>query len=141
VTIKIQSNLNSFIFQYIFNTAFLAVCPRHRPAQTGTNRHRHLPAGLDRYKTGTDRPGLFYDVFDKNFVLNSPKRHDILKILIKPVSASQGRSVPVGVGRCRGRCRLFGARLGRSMPVPVGAGRCRLVPMPVVTDADRCICA
>jgi hypothetical protein len=101
--------------------------------------------GLDRYKTGTDRPGLFYDVFDKNFVLNSPKRHDILKILIKPVRASQGRSVPVGVGRCRGRCRLVpvGTRLGRSMPVPVGAGRCRLVPMPmpVVTDVERCICA
>jgi hypothetical protein len=23
--------------------------------------------GTDRQKTGTDRPGLFYDVFDKNF--------------------------------------------------------------------------
>jgi hypothetical protein len=96
--------------------------------------------GLDRYKTGTDRPGLFYDVFDKNFVLNSPKRHDILKILIKPVRASQGRSVPGGVGRCRGRCRLVpvGARLGRSMPVPVGADadagshRCRPVHMRLV---------
>jgi len=52
---------------------------RHRPAPTGTGTYRHSPAltGLDRHKTGTDRPGLFYDVFDKNFVLNSPKRHDI----------------------------------------------------------------
>jgi hypothetical protein len=53
---------------------------RHRPAQTGTDRprpaqigpgrDRPAPAqtGLNRYKTGTDRPGLFYDVFDKNFL-------------------------------------------------------------------------
>jgi hypothetical protein len=51
---------------------FLAVCQRHRhlSAPVGTGRHRGLPAltGLDRHKTGTDRPGLFYDVFDKNFL-------------------------------------------------------------------------
>jgi hypothetical protein len=43
---------------------------RHRPATTGTGTYRHRPAltGLDRHKTGTDRPGLFYDVFDKNFL-------------------------------------------------------------------------
>jgi hypothetical protein len=39
---------------------------RHRelpvPAPTGQDRHRYLPA-----QTGLDRPGLFYDVFDKNF--------------------------------------------------------------------------
>ena len=94
--------------------------------------------GLDRQKTGTDRPGLFYDVFDKNFVLNGPKRYDILKILIKniikqpgpvgaglvPVQSGQGRSVPVGAGA--GWCR--------SVPVGAGAGagtgipRCRPVP-------------
>jgi hypothetical protein len=37
-----------------------------RTAPVGTGdyryRHRHQPA-----PTGTDRPGLFYDVFDKNF--------------------------------------------------------------------------
>jgi hypothetical protein len=38
---------------------------------------------------------LFYDVFDKNFVLNSPNRHDILKILIKNVIKQPG---PVGAG-------------------------------------------
>jgi hypothetical protein len=77
---------------------------RHQPAPAGPDRYRYLPTqtGLDRHKTGTDRPGLFYDVFDKNFVLNSPNRHDILKILIKnvikklgPVGAGLGRSVPV----------------------------------------------
>jgi hypothetical protein len=34
---------------------------------TGTNRQRPTLTGLDRHKTDTDRPGLFYDVFDKNF--------------------------------------------------------------------------
>jgi hypothetical protein len=60
-------------------TAFLAVCQRHqhpsapdgtgryRSAQTDTDRHRPAPTGTDRHKTGTDRSGLFYDVFDKNF--------------------------------------------------------------------------
>jgi hypothetical protein len=37
-------------------TAFLAVFHR-QPA----------PTGPDRHKTGTDRPGFFNDVFDKNF--------------------------------------------------------------------------
>jgi hypothetical protein len=43
---------------------------RPRPAPTGTGTYRHRPAltGLDRHKTGTDRPGLFYDVFDENFL-------------------------------------------------------------------------
>jgi hypothetical protein len=40
---------------------------RHQPAPTGTDRHRPALTGLDRHKTDTDRPGLFYDVFDKNF--------------------------------------------------------------------------
>jgi hypothetical protein len=42
---------------------------RHRLAPTGTGTCRHRPAltGLDRHKTCTDQPGLFYDVFDKNF--------------------------------------------------------------------------
>jgi hypothetical protein len=66
---------------------------RHRPAQTGTGTYRHRPDW-----TGTDRPGLFYDVFDKNFVLNSPNRHDILKIPIKNVIKQPG---PVWAGRCR----------------------------------------
>jgi hypothetical protein len=35
---------------------------RHQPAPTGQDRHRYLPA-----QTGLDRPGLFNDVFDKNF--------------------------------------------------------------------------
>jgi hypothetical protein len=63
--------------------------------------------GLDRLNTGIDRPELFYDVFDKNFVLNGPKRYDIMKILIKyvikqprPVGAAL---VPVGAGT--GWCR------------------------------------
>jgi hypothetical protein len=40
------------------------------PVGTGDYRHRHRPAltGMDRPKTSTDRPGLFYDVFDKNFL-------------------------------------------------------------------------
>jgi hypothetical protein len=70
-------------------TAFLVICQRHR----------------QRRKTGTDRPGLFYDVFDTHFVLNSPKRYDILKILIKyvikqpgPVVAGPVRSRPVCAG-------------------------------------------
>jgi hypothetical protein len=56
--------------------------------------------GLDRHKTG-----LFYDVFDKNFVLNSPNGHDNLKILIKNVIKQPG---PVGAGL-----------------VPVQSGLCR----------------
>jgi hypothetical protein len=34
------------------------------PAPTGTGTYRHRPAltELNRHKTGTDRPGLFYDV-------------------------------------------------------------------------------
>jgi hypothetical protein len=66
------------------------------PAPVGTgdyrHRHRHQPATAP---TGTDRPGLFYDIFDTHFVLNSQKRHDILKILIKNV-IKQPR--PVGAG-------------------------------------------
>jgi hypothetical protein len=95
-----------------YTPAFLPVCQRHRhrsapdsngtnhprTAQTGTNRHRPALTGLDRQKTGTDRPGLFNDVFDTHFVLNTPKRYDILKILIKNV---MGRSVPVWAGRYR----------------------------------------
>ena len=86
------------------------------PAPDGTNRHRTAPIG-------TDRPGLFYEVFDTHFVFNSPKRHDILKILIKyvikqpgPVQSGQGRSVPVPVGA--------GAGTGspRRRLVPTGAG-------------------
>jgi hypothetical protein len=57
----------------------------HTGTGTGADRHRPALAGLDRHKTVTDRPWLFYDVFDKNFVLNSPNRHEILKILIKNV--------------------------------------------------------
>jgi hypothetical protein len=56
------------------DTAFLAICQRHRsapvstgdyryrhrhqPAQTGTYRHRPALTGLDRHKTVTGRPGL-----------------------------------------------------------------------------------
>jgi hypothetical protein len=57
------------------NTAVIAVgTGRHRsapvPAPTGTGTYRHRPAltGLDRQKTGTDRPGLFYEVFVKKFL-------------------------------------------------------------------------
>jgi hypothetical protein len=67
---------------------------------------------------------LFYDVFDTHFVLKSPKRHDILKILINyakkqpgPVSAGLVPASPVRAGLCR------------SVPVPV----------PVVPAADRCL--
>ena len=85
---------------------------------------------MDRLKTGTDRPGLFYDVFDKNFVLNSPKRYDILKILIKNIIKQPG---PVGAGPVRsGLVVPVGAGLkpvqsgqGRSLPVVAGEGRCR----------------
>ena len=85
-------------------------------------RHRPALIGLDRYKSGADRPGLFYGVIDTQVVLNGPKRYDILKILIKyvikykmrinyaiiepgsvgaglvPVHSGQGQSVPVGAG-------------------------------------------
>ncbi len=46
---------------------------------TGTGGRRGVPP------TVTDRNGLYYDVFNKNFVLNGPKRYDILKILIKNI--------------------------------------------------------
>jgi hypothetical protein len=107
------------------NTAFLAVCQRHRsaPAPTGPDRHPPALTRLDRHKTGTDRPGLFYDDFDTHFVLNSQKRYDILKILIKyvikqpgpvgaclvPVQSGQGRSVPAGAGADWYRSGPFGA--------------------------------
>jgi hypothetical protein len=35
-------------------------------SDTGTGRHRGLTVPATA-PTGTDRPGLFYDVFDKNF--------------------------------------------------------------------------
>jgi hypothetical protein len=90
-------------------------------APVGTGRHRSLP-GTTGTGTDTNRPGLFYGVIDTHFVLNGPKRYDILKILIKyaikqpgtvgaglvPIQSGQGRSLPVGVGW---------GRLG-----PVGAG-------------------
>jgi hypothetical protein len=94
--------------------------PIHVPTGTGTYRHRPAWTGLDRHKTGTDRSGYFYDVFDTHFVLNSPKRYDILKILIKNVIKQSGH---VGAGLCR--CRL----------VPVGVGRRRGLPAP--TSPDR----
>jgi hypothetical protein len=83
----------------------------------GTGRHRHLPAhtGPDWTGPAQDRPGLSYEVFDKNFVLNSPNRHDILKILIKIVIKQPG---PVGAGL-----------------VPVQSGQCRSVSVPVVPGA------
>jgi hypothetical protein len=113
------------------------------------------PTGPDRHKTGADRTGLFYDVFDTHFVLNSPNRHDILKILINyvikqpvpvgtghvpvgtglvPVQSDQGRSVPVPVD----------ADLGRSGPVVAGASagtgspQCRPVPVPLTDRKKRC---
>jgi hypothetical protein len=104
---------------------------RHQPAPTGTGTDRHRPVltGLDQHKTGTDRPGLFYDVIDTNFVLNRPKRYDILKILIKNVIKQLG---PVMAGLCR--CRLVPVYVGpgRSGPVGAGAGcpRRRLYPVP-----------
>jgi hypothetical protein len=82
---------------------------------------------------GTDRPGLFYDVFDKNFLNILPFWAIQYKILIKnvikqpgPVQSGQGRSVPVGAGA--GWCRS----------VPVWASRCRLVLVPVVPGAVQC---
>ena len=50
------------LFNYIINE----VCQRLQPAQGRT-----------------DRPGLFYEVFNNHLVLNGPKRYDILKFLIK----------------------------------------------------------
>jgi hypothetical protein len=55
---------------------------------------------------------LFYDVFDAHFVLNSPKRYDILKIIIKnvikqpePVGAGPVRTGRGGAGAGSSRCR------------------------------------
>jgi hypothetical protein len=73
-------------------------------------RFLRFVSGTDRYKTGTHRPGLFYDVFDKNFVLKSTKTYDILKILIKKVIKQPG---PVGAG-------LMPVRSGQGRSVPVG---------------------
>jgi hypothetical protein len=95
---------------------------RHQLVQTGTDRHLPAQNGLDRNKTGTDWSGLFYDVFDAHFVLNSPKRYDILKILIKYVIKQPG---PVGVG-------LVPVGIGL---VPVQSGRCRsCVPFYYLTN-------
>jgi hypothetical protein len=108
---------------------------RSAPGTTGTGTYRHIPAltGLDRHKTGTDRPGLFYDVFDTHFVLNSPKRYNNLKFLIKNVIKKPG---PVGVGPVRSGPVC--ADLGWS--VPVGAGWCRFVPVGAGggTGSPRC---
>jgi hypothetical protein len=99
---------------------------------TGTGRHRGLPAptGPDRQKYGTDRPGLFYDVFDTHFVLNSPKRYDILKILIKYVIKQPG---PVGAGLV-----LVQSGQGRSVPIGAAAGWCRSGPVPLTDRKKRC---
>jgi hypothetical protein len=83
------------------------------PASTGTGIYRHRPAlpGLDRYKTGTDRPGLFYDLFDKNFQIiisfwaiqykmstkNIIKQPRSVDADLVPVQSGQGWSVPVPV--------------------------------------------
>jgi hypothetical protein len=40
---------------------------RYRSAPVGTGWHRSAP-GTTGTGTGTDRPGLFYDVFNKNFL-------------------------------------------------------------------------
>jgi hypothetical protein len=150
---------------------------RHPPAQTGTDRHRHLPAqtgpdrtgpaltGLDRHMTGTDRPGLFYDVFDKNFLNILPSRAIQYKMSTKnvikqpgpvgaglvPVQSVQGRSVPVGTGLGRSvpvRCRLVPVPVPVPVdpaadwcrPVPTGAVKCRPVPMPLTDRKKRCRC-
>ncbi len=111
---------------------------RPRPASggtgTGPDRHQSLPAptGTDRHRpapTGLDQPGLFYDVFDKNFVLNGQKRYDILKIIIINIIKQPG---PVGAGLVRS---------GPVCAVGAGVGWCRSVPVPVpLTDRKkRCI--
>jgi hypothetical protein len=74
--------------------------------------------------TGIDRPVLFYDVFDTHFELNSPKRHDILKILIKNVIKQPG---PIGAGLV-----TVHSGQGLSVPVSVGAGLGRSVPVGAV---------
>ena len=53
---------------------------KHQPAQTGTDRNQPAPTStdqhrpaltrLDRHKTGTDRSGLFCDVFNKNIQIS-----------------------------------------------------------------------
>jgi hypothetical protein len=73
------------------------------PDRTGSAQDRHRPARV------------VYVVFDTHFVLNSPKRYDILKILIKNVIKQPG---PVVAGL-----------------VPIQSGQGRSVPMPVGADA------
>jgi hypothetical protein len=43
---------------------------RHWAASVATGTFRQIPTltGLDRHKTGADRPGLFYGVIDTHFV-------------------------------------------------------------------------
>jgi hypothetical protein len=84
-------------FKRTFLNCFVRITYRGLPAPTGTGTYRNRPA-----LTGLDRPGLFYDVFDKNFILNSPNRHDILKILIKNV-IKQPEPVGAGTSSPRGR--------------------------------------
>jgi hypothetical protein len=70
---------------------------------------------------------LFNDIFDTPFVLNSPKRYDILKILIRNVIKQPG---PVGAGLVP-----VSAGLGRS--IPTGAVRCRRVLVPLTDRKKR----
>jgi hypothetical protein len=92
------------------------------------------PTGPDRHKTGADRTGLFYDVFDTHFVLNSPNRHDILKILINYVIK---QPVPVGTGHVPVGTGLVPVGTGL---VPVQPDQGRSVPVPVDADLGRCQC-
>ena len=105
---------------------------RPRSAQTGNDRHRPALAGLDRHKTGTDRSGLFFDVFDTHFVLNGPKRYDVLKILIKYVIKYK-MSINYVI-------KSINYGPGRSVPICAGRYRCLMVPVPVlvVPGSDLC---
>jgi hypothetical protein len=93
-------------------TEFLAVSQRHRSAPAGAGDYRPRPA-----LTGTDQPGLFYDVFDKNFLNILPFWAFQYKMSTKNVIKQHG---PVGAGLVPDQsCQ------GLSVPVPVGAGWCR----------------
>jgi hypothetical protein len=105
----LKSNENFIYKIYLTNSVSCGLDYRYRhrhryqPSPSGPDRHRPALTGLDRHKTGTDRPGLFYDFFDKNF-------QNIMPIMGYLIQSS------------------YQKRADRYRPVPIGADRCRSVP-------------
>jgi hypothetical protein len=112
----VDSRVKNFLYYSYSVSCGLSAAPA--PVGTGDCRHQPAPTGKSTAPTG---PGLFYDVFDTHFVLNSQKRYDILKILIKYVIKQTG---PVRCRSCAGsvRSRPVCADRCRSRLVPVGTG-------------------